>query len=994
MTGIQRGFLLIVLIAGGAAGLMYATSSGEKTEEQLLEEARNALARGELDTADVAIRKIQEANPESVTALLLAGSSAAGRQNFKGALQQFDKIPDGTPDSVQARISSARILLAQLKLLTRTEDQLKRALEASPDFASCHLFLSDIYGLSARQWESVPHRMALIRLNKSDALLLYRLSRGINALENMEDAEEFHLSDPSDPSALVGVAAGYAVRGQTDKALDSLYQALEDHPDHMEAHARLGALLADRNDETAFKRWSTEMPESAEAHPRVWINRARWADRHGEQDVAIRCYWEAARRDGTSVAAMSQLGKLLAAAGRDDDAKPFIDRAGQIKEYQDLAYVAREGQDMLVAAQAAESLGLVWEALAWVRMEFRRQEFQRLPGASDVRAELSRLKDRVTGIGDGRLAAGSNPADQIDLTDFPEPGWVVDPDLEVATPDAVEPPELTFQDDSDTVRLEFQYFNGGDDFRDGMTQMYEALGGGVAVIDYDCDGWPDLHLTQGSTWPPDPSQADHTDKLFRNDGNGRFLEITALAGVDERGFSQGVAAGDFDNDGFPDLYVANIGGNQLFRNNGDGTFSRVTDEAGCGGAEWTSSCVIADLNGDTLPDIYAVSYLMADEIFTTRCPRTDGSLGMCGPRLFPAQQDQLYLNRGDGSFETVTDAAGIVASGGKGLGIVAADIGETGRLSLFIANDNVPNFFLNNTTAAPGDPPSFVEEGLISGLALNSVGDSEGCMGVAAGDVDDNGLLDFFVTNFFAETNTLYLQSSPGVFVDATIEAGLGEISYSVLGFGTQFLDADLDGRLDLVFVNGHIDDQHSSEIPYLMPPALFHNSGSGRFTFVPGFKVGPWFRDQYLGRGLARLDWNRDGREEFVASLLDRPAALLTNTTETVGRHLIVRLVGTASERAAIGATVVAQTGERSLSRQMTAGDGFFASNERSLVFGLGDAESVQELTVRWPSGASQQFENLPAGSEVVIVEGRDAPVVVSVDGIAVREDVPAEGG
>jgi len=451
--------------------------------------------------------------------------------------------------------------------------------------------------------------------------------------------------------------------------------------------------------------------------------------------------------------------------------------------------------------------------------------------------------------------------------------------------------------------------------------MFEFSGGGCAALDFDRDGWPDLYFTQGCRWPVREDDFTRLDRLYRNLGTGSFADVTQAAGLRENRFSGGVTSGDFDNDGFPDLYVANTGANRLYRNNGDGS------------------------------------------------PR------MCMPFHFSGAQDQIYLNLGDGRFRNVTPGSGIEVEDGKGLGVVAADLCGRGKLDLFVANDTVMNSLFENRTKGPGGPLAFVESGLSRGVALNRDGRAEGCMGIAVGDVDGDGRQDLFVTNFHLESNTLYLQQSPGTFADRTRESGLVQSSLSMLGFGAQFLDADMDGWLDLIVTNGHIDDLRRYGRPYRMPMQFYANRGQGRFAELPAETLGPFFQQKALGRGLARLDWNRDGREDAAISFLDRPAALLTNTTRDVGNRLSMTFSGVSSPRDATGATVRAKLGKRTIVRQLTGGGGYQAANQQHVVIGLGSASEVARLEVRWPSGRRQVFDNPPINHELLLVENEPKP-------------------
>jgi hypothetical protein len=330
----------------------------------------------------------------------------------------------------------------------------------------------------------------------------------------------------------------------------------------------------------------------------------------------------------------------------------------------------------------------------------------------------------------------------------------------------------------------------------------------------------------------------------------------------------------------------------------------------------------------------------------------------------------MLLNLGNGQFKAVTAKAGIIAPGGKGLGVIAADFEGSGRLSLFVGNDTTANFFFQNQTLTLGGVPQFVESGVVTGLAFDREGRTQACMGIAAGDADGDQQVDLFVTNYFNESNTLYQRQPTLMFFDATLEARLKEPSIRQLGFGTQFLDADLDGWSDLIVTNGHVDDETARGIPLHMPTQFFRNAGAGRFDEISATQLGPWFEGQYLGRAVARIDWNRDGAEDLIVGTLDSSTALLTNRTMTEGKFIALQLVGINSAREAIGANVEVRTSDRTWSKQLVAGDGYQASNERQMVFGVGAADMV-DIAIRWPSGHSEVYENVPTAAFWTAVEG-----------------------
>jgi hypothetical protein len=533
----------------------------------------------------------------------------------------------------------------------------------------------------------------------------------------------------------------------------------------------------------------------------------------------------------------------------------------------------------------------------------------------------------------------------------------------------IERPGFRFENVAAIAGLDFRFFNGADP-SSGRAYMFEFNGGGVTVLDYDNDQWPDLYFTQGCRWPVQLADTRHRDKLFRNLGNGRFADVTDDAGLGDTGFSCGATAGDFDNDGWPDLYVANIGTNRFYRNRGDGTFQDVTKETGTAGDDWSMGAAFGDFNDDGLPDLYVVNYLAGPDVFERAC-FDGGQPVQCGPTLFRGAQDRVYLNLGDGRFADQTSQSGIVAPDGKGLGLVVADFDGSGRLGVYVANDTTANFLFVNPQGDSGRPLRFVEEALLAGAAFDEHGRAQASMGIAADDANGDGRLDLFVTNFYREPNALYLQTADGRFEDAIRAAGMHGPSFEQMGWGTQFLDADLDGRPDLALLNGHVNDFRQSGIPFKMPAQFFWNAGGGQFLEAPADELGPYFEERHLGRAMARLDWNRDGRDDFCATHIDAPSALLESRTKTTGNYLSIRLIGVTGERDATGTRLELAASERHWRRQLTAGDGFAACNERLVTIGLGNATQVDQLVVSWRGGRTETFSNLPVNVRLTIVEG-----------------------
>ncbi|MFO1044907.1 MAG: FG-GAP-like repeat-containing protein [Planctomycetaceae bacterium] len=942
--------------------------------ETTYREAQNAFELRDFVSAEkLAARIPVDSTAVGPRAKILAADAAERQSRFDSALEYLEQVPDSTPVSEEARLRCGDMLLGVLLQPSRAEQHLRRVLKINPQNVNAHDRLAFLYGFSASSWEAIPHRIQLLRYDRYNAVHLFLLCVGDTALENSERIPALLKSAPDDPRVLLGAARVAVDQQNYESAKAMLKHAIDGAPDLVEPYVKLGQLIQEDSSPAEYVAWNASLPKAAEDHPGIWATRGTWLMLHGKTDFAIRCFWESVRRDPNHERANYQLGQLLLGRGDSKRAEPFVTRSKRLNDYFNAVKIGYTGSDdaiVLRSAIIAETLGLNWEAGAWYRLLEKRGVFR-------TRAEgLKRLSPYWATLPLERAVPTVNPTVQTQLTDYSLP-----PD-EKSLQDLTVPAgssltasvtdgSISYQDLATEASLKSQYFNGAP-LGKTLHRMYEFTGGGTAAFDYDCDGHPDLYFAQGCDWPPAENSSGYLDRLFRNRGDGSFEDVTDFAQIVERGFSQGVAAGDFDNDGFSDLYVANIGLNRFFHNNGDGTFSDVTIPTGTSGNDsWSTSCALADFNSDGNLDLYVVNYLSGSDLFDRICPDVDGRVRSCSPRHFPAAQDQMWLSLGDGTFEEITADSGIIQPDGKGLGIVVGDFDASGRLGIFIANDAVPNFFFVRQSDSAASPPRFEEVAMISGCAVDIDGRPQACMGIAAGDAYGDGRLDLFVTNFYNECNTLYRNLDRGIFEDATRKSRLYDVSLKNVGFGAQFIDGDLDGRLDLVLVNGDVDDLREIGRDYAQRPQFLWNAGKGIFQELQKFSPGPYFTNKTLGRSLTRLDWNRDGREDFVVSHLDAPLALLTNRSDA-GKSVTIRLVGTKSPRDPIGTTVVGQVAGIPITRQLTAGDGYMSSNERILVFGLGKETLLEQIEIHWPSGTTTQIPSLKAGTEVVVIEGK----------------------
>ncbi len=525
-------------------------------------------------------------------------------------------------------------------------------------------------------------------------------------------------------------------------------------------------------------------------------------------------------------------------------------------------------------------------------------------------------------------------------------------------------PAVPFSDRTRALGIDFRHQRGAS----AQKHLVETMGSGCALLDYDGDGRLDVLLINGGRTPDSPPFVPRAHALYRNRGGGRLEEVTREAGLDlPAGYGMGVAVSDYDNDGDLDLYLTHFGPNRLYRNNGDGTFSDVTGRAGVAGAEWSTGAAFFDYDRDGAPDLYVVNYL--DATFERNPPcEMKGIRAYCHPRHFAGVPDRLYRNLGDGRFRDVSRSSGILNPEGKGLGVVAADFDGDGWVDLYVANDSVRNVLLRNK----GDG-TFSDVTLLSGTGYNSQAQAEAGMGVDAADYDGDSLLDIFVTNYDLETNALYRYQGNWLFGDERWRSGLARKDRFLLGFGAGFLDFDNDGDRDLLVVNGHVVDnieRIQPDLSHPQPDQLFENRG-GRFV-----EHGPFYRwssrQPRVGRGAALGDIDNDGDIDVLISNCGAEPTLLINRVGARRNWIQLRLTGTDSSRDAVGTRLTLTTAEGEQSDQITGGGSYLSASDLRAHFGLGEAARVEEIRIRWPSGKEEVLKDIPANRILHVTEGR----------------------
>ena len=530
----------------------------------------------------------------------------------------------------------------------------------------------------------------------------------------------------------------------------------------------------------------------------------------------------------------------------------------------------------------------------------------------------------------------------------------------------------SFSDVATSAGLKARNYFGGETQK---KYILETTGCGVAFFDYDNDGWLDIFVVNGSRLEGFPEGKEPTNHLYHNNRDGTFTDVTQKAGLLKHGWGQGVCVGDYDNDGFEDLFVTYWGQNILYRNNGDGTFTDVTRKAGLATSSrrWGTGCAFLDYDRDGYLDLFVSNYLVFDPK-TAPDPGTNpycqyrGLAVNCGPRGLQGESNLLYRNNGDGTFTDVSVKSGVnLPSGYYGLGVLVADFDNDGWPDVYVATDTTPSILFRNNRDG-----TFTDIAVLAGCAYDENGKAQGGMGVVAADYDRDGWLDVFKTNFSEETPNLYHNRGKATFHDAVYSAGIAK-NTRLVGWGCGFFDPDNDGWPDLLYCNGHVYPEIASaamEVQYLQPRMLFRNLRNGRFEDVSA-RAGTTLQLPSNGRGCAFGDFDNDGDVDIVINNMNDVPSLLRCDRKNSNHWIKVRLVGTRSNRSGIGARMKCVTGDLVQIDEVRSGGSYLSHNDLRIHFGLGAAENVDLLEVRWPSGQIDSFRNLAVDRIVVAKEG-----------------------
>lgn len=933
--------LSIVLIA-----LLPQPSLSVEEEQRRI---RRKFAQGEHSEVVNAAHSLAAANRLSDAVAILAGESATKLGHLDEAETFYARVKKSSEQYLVAQLAIAEVQQEEGQL-SKAEISFRNVLAQEPGNQTALSRMAFLMMTTGRASEATPFLKKLLQLRTITWMELGWLAapdRGINAMEFLQKCQQ---NAPDDPAPTIGIARNLFYRGQFKEAIACTQKVT--FPGQFSDQKAVLNLLCQLH--------SGEPPQDLADADTHFQHFRRTSQRDGlfalgsilesnglSHDATL-CFAECLRISD-HLPASQHLLSLLSRTQPQIDVEPLRNRIQLLSRLDTIVRALQpETQNPQAAKEISEimsQLGRTDEAFAWRAAAERGGLLtaQSLP----LNTDISQILESCLKSSESLASVPSEPKHRH---------TPVEPSGELL---GAENPMI---DEAASAGINFSYYESPDDSTIGR-RMFEWTGGGTGVLDLDHDTWPDLYFTQGTEWPVDNESSKWLDVVYRNRRGQSFVDVTSVAGIREPGYGQGVSCGDLNNDGFSDVVVCNIGKNSYWANQGDGTFIEfsplLTHDKNS--EAWTTSCAIADLNSDGLPDIFEVRYLAGEQISTLICQTAAGPRA-CSPLAFKPTLDRLLLNNGDGTYQDISDEAGINLPG-NGLGLVVTNLDDDPLLEIFIANDAMPNTLWDNQSSA-GSPPAFEDVASLRGVALSSEGLAQACMGIAADDFNGDGSTDLFVTNFYNEPNAFYVFDSTGFAADEALLSGIRRCSIPMLGFGAQSIDSNLDSLPDIFLANGDIDDFSHEDRQFQMVPQLLVNDGQGSFHDELARNPSDVRNAPIRGRGVARLDWNNDHQWDLAISCLDSPARLATLRSDNISRLTQVTFIGTSSNRDATGVQAKDQSGRL---QSLHAGDGYMASNQRAMIWPISS-----EIKLRFGSNPETVI-TLQDSPHQAVVEGRD---------------------
>ncbi len=977
-SSLMRWSMALLVCAAGCSDGSKPTLPPQANSNDPVAQMKAAISAGQWQAADRFAQQALIANPNDADLITDAAKVAAFCDRKREAAKMLVDAASAAQFQPARRVEFAVQALIDVGELYRAIELLEESLQRNPEEDTQRRFLVGFLAEAQRIDRIQPHLLKLIQNRQFDVTLLVGLTDTSVRRFSSQTSQKVMDRNPDDHRVRYAEAFKLLEQRDAAKAAAVLEEILERHPDFSPAHALYGQALVEQRRLDELPAWIDNAPSQSGDFPDHWLTLGDWSSAGDHHAEAARAYWEATRRDPNNVSAWTRLLRAVQRLGRSDSefAGSITDlqrqrmeqRVAKLVEFRSRFsnFVTSDQKSQRHAAEVAESLlnlGRAWEAEAWSAIATTL--------TNDLSSNLPQLRERVI----RRLqedhhwqSTRDQPALTIDLSGLPLPSGSAKPGRMVRSrlkPKRVSTDHIRLREQSDRWGLASVGANNNPD-PSGLTALIRSTAAGGGAIDYDLDGRPDIVVMgAGGTMQKTDSIPN---QLMRNIGR-QFVKVTTSAGVGDRSYGQGVAVGDFNEDGFPDLFFANLGKNVLLANNGDGTFTDCTDRLADGDSQqWTTCGAFVDITQDGIADLLTTNYCDTAAAVDKACPNEEGILGPCPPLEFPADHDQFFEATADGRLVDVTENWVAKASPGRGLGIVTGALdGE--NTAVYIANDMSANQFYRRAEA---ETMRLDESAAARGVAVDGRSLAQASMGIASSDFDGDGDLDFYVTGFGREYNVLYEQVSPGIWTDSTNTLGLVRPTLMVVGFGTEAIDLDSDGVDEIIVTNGHIGDFPDPEaMPYEQPLQIFRRGSTGSFQLLDDDSWGDYFASLHVGRALWTVDVNRDGYNDVMITHMRESVRLLLNDCQRQNDRIAFQLVGTRSSRDAVGAVVRFECEGRTRSLWSLAGDGYLCSNERILRAGLGKADRVTDLTVTWQDGSVDQIGALDTNALYVIVQG-----------------------
>ncbi len=962
--------------ASMAGDISSAHSTAIETRDQTLDEVDRHRASGNLDQATVMLRELLLSDPQDYEVIFQLATIKAEEGKLSDAVELMGDIPPEAPEAGLPALGFSADWCLDLERYDDAEQRYRKILELSPMANVAKRKLAHLLNREGRRHEAVQLIRELCLAGDVTQDELHALIVEGDAMYDEPGTNPDSDYIPYFPIGEMGHARQlFTERRYLDAAL-AVEPLLKSGSALPSVVAFYGAAVSEAQDDERFAWWLTQVSEPVKQFPEYWSAIATQLSVQAKNEEAIRACSEALSRDPTDMRSIRRIGQAFINLENGEMEDRWAKRFEALTRIVDASLRVADSRPPSVSAIAdlskdLESIGRSLESVMWKTVGAIHH--QAGPDVVGTLTQQMRILIRTNKAFPNMETALCG----VQIKDFPE---AVIPAASLPTlfsqsttlPKSLDsPPPATFTDISKRIGLAHR-FKVSVEPRDKAFAIYQSFGGGLGILDYDLDGRPDIYLAQGAADPPG-FLAVESDILYRSvpttSGEVRLVDETNPSGVRDDQYSIGVTAGDWNQDGFIDIAVSNIGTHSLLINNGDGTFHKQPVEEMPSFTRGCSSIALADVSGDHLPDLYVVNYL--DDTNLTTLP-TINAVGHVENAISPfsvkASLDDLWTNDGQGG-RVHTKMGNEDKDPKHGLGIVISDFIDTPGNEIFIGNDEQPNQ-LWIRDASNG---SWTDQAGPRGCAFGGLGNATGSMGIAVADFDRSGSQDIQISNFYNEPFSFYLNHD-GMFRDKNVKYRLDQVSMPAVGFGSQAIDYSLDGWVDLVVTNGHVENMESKDQPFRQATQLFSNLAD-RFELVRVEDATGYWSQPHVGRGLTTLDFNRDGKVDFITTDIVDPTALLLNESPTENHWIGLRLIGTSSERDAIGAKIEVQVEGEQWTGWVNAGDGYLGKNEPTVVFGIGNQKRVKQLLVTWPSGSKQTFANLDVDQYVQITENESDP-------------------